>query len=359
MDLSESHTTIPPMRLQMCWMRPSSRALPNIWQDLMYWFQLSPIMKRRQFWQNTNPALLRSVGRLLPRLLKVRESWNSHRDLAVPPCLFFSHFYLGIGTRTLSPCPIDICYDRVPGQGRSVLCTPNETIAQGGGACNLVAKAFLDQAPSADLAIQNAGGCRTDIAAGNFTVNDVFMLLPFANTLVTLEMTGGEIIEVLNIAATQALSGIADGAYPYASGIRYDVDATNAETPVSNVEVNVRLESNWSAIDENALYTVVTNSYLAAGGDGYVTFVEIEDVTDLYLEYANTFVQYAEEVGTLIDPPRSEYSTQNFIPSDTQGTISPTEPAAGESTNPPNASGSATCRMVLLPIALLLALASL
>lgn len=39
----------------------------------------------------------------------------------------------------------DICYERIPGQGRSTLCPVEETADQGGGACNLVAQAFLDQ----------------------------------------------------------------------------------------------------------------------------------------------------------------------------------------------------------------------
>lgn len=70
------------------------------------------------------------------------------------------------GDEVIATVPETICYERIPGQGRSAVCSPKETIAQGGGACNLVAKAFLDQAPSADVAIQNGGGCRVDIFAG-------------------------------------------------------------------------------------------------------------------------------------------------------------------------------------------------
>jgi 5'-nucleotidase / UDP-sugar diphosphatase len=218
------------------------------------------------------------------------------------------------GDEVIATVPDDICYERIPGQGRSLICTPEETLAQGGGVCNLVAKAFLDQAPSADVVIQNAGGCRADIGAGEYRVNDAFTLLPFANTLVSLEMTGSEIVQVLNVAAVMALSGISTGAYPYASGLRYDVDGTNMDVPVANVEVNVRLEGNWTPIDEDTVYTVVTNSFIATGGDGYTTFTEIEDVTDLYMEYANTFIRYCEKVKTLVDPPLMDYSTQSFIP---------------------------------------------
>jgi 5'-nucleotidase / UDP-sugar diphosphatase len=84
-------------------------------------------------------------------------------------------------------------------------------------------------------------------------------------------MTGTEIIEVLNSAASFALIG-STGAYPYASGLRYDVDGKNLETPISNVEVNIRLEGDWIPIVDSDIYTVVTNSFIAAGLDGYVTF---------------------------------------------------------------------------------------
>lgn len=39
----------------------------------------------------------------------------------------------------------DICYERIPGQGRSTICPVEESAEQGGGVCNLVAQAFLDQ----------------------------------------------------------------------------------------------------------------------------------------------------------------------------------------------------------------------
>lgn len=53
-----------------------------------------------------------------------------------------------------------------------------------GGVCNLVAQGFLLNVPNADVSIQNRGGCRTDINAGDITFGSVFDILPFANTYV-------------------------------------------------------------------------------------------------------------------------------------------------------------------------------
>ena len=55
-----------------------------------------------------------------------------------------------------------------------------------GGVANLVARAMLEATPHAMLALQNAGGCRSDIAAGVFTMADAYELLPFGETLVLL-----------------------------------------------------------------------------------------------------------------------------------------------------------------------------
>lgn len=66
-----------------------------------------------------------------------------------------------------------------------------------GGVCNLVSRGFLFSVPNADFAIQNRGGCRTDILAGDLTFGEVYEILPFSNTLVTFEMTSNQIKAVL------------------------------------------------------------------------------------------------------------------------------------------------------------------
>ena len=214
----------------------------------------------------------------------------------------------------IASVPEDICFERIPGQGRSKICPIEATSTQGGGVCNLVAKAFMSQTPTSDFAIQNAGGCRTDIPKGNFTYDSAYTLLPFANTLVTLPMSGSQIKQVLEEALENALTG-STGAYPYASGLRYDV---NLDEPfgnrISGLEMNSRLELDWSDIVLDDVYTVVTNSFVSAGRDGYFTFGEIVLQMDTYKEYAQSFVDYAEDVKVLENLPLSEYSTKSFIP---------------------------------------------
>ncbi|MBN7796580.1 NAD nucleotidase [Parahaliea mediterranea] len=219
----------------------------------------------------------------------------------------------------------DLCLERFPNQGRSTLCDVSATYNRGSDISNIVAKAFMTVTPTADIGIQNGGGVRVDVAAGDFTIADAFTLLPFSNTLVTLEMTGQEIIDVLEDALANALDeGGSSGSYPYASGLRYDVDASQSfGARVSNVEVNPRVAGSWAPIDTGMVYTVVTNDFIASGQDGYDTFGPIFDAgnfVDTFTEYAQGFIDYVEAQTALGMPlgklPAEEYSTQSYIGSD-------------------------------------------
>jgi len=212
----------------------------------------------------------------------------------------------------------DLCLERIPGQGRSSLCDVSVTRARGSDISNIVALAFKEQSKEADIAIQNGGGVRVDVPAGSYTIGDAYTLLPFANTLVNLQMTGAEIVAVLEDAFDYAINPEgSSGAYPYASGLRWDLDRSKVKGErFSNVQVKLKGETEWSAIDVNRTYTVVTNNFIASGRDGYSTFEPIfKDETrmvDTYLEYAQSFVDYVTRVGTINKLPVSDYSTQNY-----------------------------------------------
>lgn len=208
----------------------------------------------------------------------------------------------------------DLCFERFPGQGRSQICDVAASYNMGGSVCNIVAQAFLSVTMTAEIALQNAGGCRTDIAAGNFTLDDAFTLLPFANTLVTAEVTGAQVKALLEEGLSNNLDdGGSSGSYPYAAGLRYDIDVTMASgSRVSNIEVNPRLNSDWMPLDMDANYTLVTNSFLAGGRDGYFTFNDL-DILDTYVEYAQALIYYAMDKEVLGHPPFSTFSTQRFV----------------------------------------------
>jgi len=216
----------------------------------------------------------------------------------------------------------DLCLERIPGQGRSNICTADDTKPHGGDIQQLVAQAFYEMDPRADIAIQNAGGVRVDVPAGDITTDTAYTLLPFSNTLVELEMTGAQIKQVLEEATENAVKTVepSTGAYPYAAGLRWDMDLTQTVgNRLSNLEYKARGSDTWVTFNESATYIVLTNDYIAGGKDGYATFAEItgDKYIDTFLDYAQSFSDYAKEQSTVSKLPYSEYSTQNFT--DTEG----------------------------------------
>ena len=72
----------------------------------------------------------------------------------------------------------------------------------------------------------------------------------------------------------------------------------------------------WAPLDMDKTYRLVTNNYIAAGRDGYLTFKTVKNdgrYTDTYLDYAQSFVDYVQERGSVGKLPSSEYSTQALV----------------------------------------------
>lgn len=193
----------------------------------------------------------------------------------------------------------------------------------GGFIQQIVSDAFLARSFQADLALQNGGGVRVTQEVGNITVGDVFTILPFNNTLVNLTLSGAEVKQSVEDALNRFAADPSGntGAFPYGSGIRWDIDMTAGNNNrVSNIEVRDRETGVWGPLDLTATYTVVTNSFLAGGGDGAVTFRAAADdgrIVDTFINYAQGLFDYIEQDlggGPVVVPAPESFSTQSFIP---------------------------------------------
>lgn len=209
-----------------------------------------------------------------------------------------------------------LCHERIPNQGYSKTAGCKAlTKSHGSDIATIVAKGFLEMSLTSDVCIQNGGGVRIDIPLGSITVGTAYTLLPFANTLTEIDMTGQEIINALEDGVDYALSG-STGAYPYAAGLRWDVDLSKPKGQrFSNVQINPRVKGTWQALNVSKTYKVVTNNFMAKGSDGYTTLGNIPATrkVDTYLDYALSFVNYVKQVNTLTKLPIDEYSTQRFV----------------------------------------------
>ena len=166
----------------------------------------------------------------------------------------------------------------------------------------LVSKAFYEASLRADACIQNAGGVRVSIPAGNISYGDAYTLLPFSNTLFEIDMTGAQIKQVLEDAIINYKdNGGSSGSFPYAYGLKYDIDVSKpANSRISNLEIMDRKTELFSNINMAKTYVIVTNNYIAEGRDGYTTFKSAQDsgakAIDTYLDYAESFVEYVKSL---------------------------------------------------------------
>lgn len=139
----------------------------------------------------------------------------------------------------------------------------------------------------AEIAFQNGGGIRAGIAPGEITYRDILTVQPFGNTLTTLSMNGEQIMEVLNFAATLD-SG--SGGFLHVSGVSWTLNRQTKSA--ENVMVN------GEPLDMNRVYEVVTNNFMAAGGDGYAMLKDIPQYDTGFVD-ADAIKDYIIEKGTV------------------------------------------------------------
>jgi 5'-nucleotidase len=125
---------------------------------------------------------------------------------------------------------------------------------------NLMTDILLASDPRADVAIHNTlGGIRADLPPGDLTYGSVYEVFPFDNRIVHLNLSGAELKTVL---ANQIEGPIRRG---HTSGIAVDAGCADGE-----LEITVRDASGIEILDHDRLL-VVTNDFLASGGDDVLT----------------------------------------------------------------------------------------
>jgi 2',3'-cyclic-nucleotide 2'-phosphodiesterase (5'-nucleotidase family) len=157
----------------------------------------------------------------------------------------------------------------------------------------------------ADVALTNGGGIRASIPAGDITVGDVITVLPFGNYVVTIDVTGAEIVEALE----HGLSAYPEtlGAFPHIAGMNVVFDPSQ-EAGSRVVEVTVGEEE----LDMEATYSLATNDFLAAGGDDYTMFGG-KELTALYPGLDEILVEYIREYGTEGSPVEGRIQTVDEV----------------------------------------------
>jgi len=146
----------------------------------------------------------------------------------------------------------------------------------------LICSAMIEET-GADVAITNGGGIRASIPAGDVTKGEVNTVLPFGNFVVLTKLTGAQIYEAFEHG--YSLLPATNGAFTQSNlNVVYNSKAEAGKRIL-------RLFLNGKAIDKNATYSVATNDFMAAGGDGYsmfsgefTQFADLDQAVMTYLE---------------------------------------------------------------------------
>ena len=123
----------------------------------------------------------------------------------------------------------------------------------------------------ADFGMENRGGVRAPLLSGPITKDDLVKMDPFDNTVIRFKATGREIREILSRHS------------PAVSGIRYRLKAGQL------VEVSI----GGRPLEDDALYTGVTNSYFAGFA---LKGMKVEDTKKARLD---TLIEYIRKKGTV------------------------------------------------------------
>jgi len=136
-----------------------------------------------------------------------------------------------------------------------------------------------------DVAIVNGGGLRRSaLSEGDLHIRDIFELLPFENALVTLELTGEQLIEILSVVTANREAQ---------SGARV-VYFTKPDKTTGIVSVRLR-DANKTEIpiDPKGTYRIVTIDYLVSrGGDKFQILQQGKNLKPLGLTLRDSVLDY-------------------------------------------------------------------
>lgn len=120
------------------------------------------------------------------------------------------------------------------------------------------------------MALQNGGGIRSNIDAGPITVGEILTVLPYNNTLATIEVTGAELKAAFEI-SFKSYPG-ENGGFLHVSGAKVEFDSSK---PSGQRVVSIKYKAadgSYVDIKNDEKYVVATNAFTAKGGDSYDVF---------------------------------------------------------------------------------------
>lgn len=135
-----------------------------------------------------------------------------------------------------------------------------------------------------DFCLLNYGGIRASIAKGNITTRTAFDIMPFENSAVVLGLNGTTLYEMAKYIVDNKT------AHPL-SGIKIYID--KASHTIKDITIQEK------SVDADRTYYVITNDYLAKGGDSMFFFLKATESYTLDYKLRNMFIAYFTKTDTL------------------------------------------------------------
>ena len=156
---------------------------------------------------------------------------------------------------------------------------------------HLITDAVAWKFPDVQVVLLNGGGIRAGLAAGTITYRDILSILPFGDTIVTMNLKGYDLLKAIEWGAVT---------HPEAPGVRlnpYGLTYTVNGTEVKDIRVHGK------PLNPYAYYAVATIDYLAAGGDNYTMLRNGENNYHTGYVLADVVKKYVQHLSPINDFP--------------------------------------------------------
>lgn len=172
------------------------------------------------------------------------------------------------------------------------------------------AQQYMGNEITIDGAIQNGGGVRASIPAGPISMNTLYTVFPFGNTISVVRVTGAELLEALEASCYACPSAL--GGFPQVSGIEFTIDTSvpfiegeqypdstyyAPAVPGSRVTIQKVGGRDFDLADD---YYIAVNNFMADGGDTYYVFAHAEEVIDTGVIDAEGLISYVDSLDGVI-----------------------------------------------------------
>lgn len=154
-----------------------------------------------------------------------------------------------------------------------------------------------DRGLDVDFGLCNGGNIRAPLPAGDVTRGNLQEVLPFENVLYVLTLKGSDVLALFDFIADipQGAGAFAQVSREVRYTITYRSDA-DGRNHVSHLTVGGK------PVDPDGRYKIVTNDYLATGGDGYTVFLRSEDTFNTSMPLCDAVVEYVKTLPQPVMP---------------------------------------------------------